>query len=557
MGILMEEEQNGRLSELRDRFADVIARIRNNREKLNASREIAVIGGGPSGLVSAYRLSEQGYKVTVIEAAGLLGGHMQTSKSGFDLGAQLISTREQGLIQLANELGVKFDPPYEEHAGETPSEAFAEVEEEEPTKFVVNGRAYSEEELSAAYEPLADYIYPLQLQLRDANGQFTDIARQLDSMSMQEFLDEKAQLLPPENRDLVHTVLKQAMHTEFGDPNRLSALAFVDYVGAKEVDGIFNVLGESDEAYVFADGAGSLIKALEAKLKERGVTFATNTRVTGLENGEHGINVQTQSQEGVESKRYDYVVSALSLENLRHVSGLDTLGLSPGQMDAIHNVEYANLVKINVPTKDASFNHQVYMDLKAEGESGQIVAWQNGEGVGSETGSITFYCADIELGEPGETRETLIDQMKKKYAQATDKNAQTTNKNASDVFAEGGIEIADWRGAGRGCFSMPTKGQYINQHSLIDQSNLTAPIGFATEAIPVVYKSENSARGFTSNTGCMNNAVESANRAAERGIELMQERTRSQELATARRNWDWRETVARGQNGPGGHIAPS
>lgn len=42
------------------------------------SEKIAVIGGGPSGLISAHRLAEKGYDVTVFERASRVGGKTRT-----------------------------------------------------------------------------------------------------------------------------------------------------------------------------------------------------------------------------------------------------------------------------------------------------------------------------------------------------------------------------------------------------------------------------------------------------------------------------------------------
>jgi phytoene dehydrogenase-like protein len=40
--------------------------------------KIAVIGGGASGMVSAYLLDKQGHHVTVFERQPMLGGHIWT-----------------------------------------------------------------------------------------------------------------------------------------------------------------------------------------------------------------------------------------------------------------------------------------------------------------------------------------------------------------------------------------------------------------------------------------------------------------------------------------------
>lgn len=475
------------------------------------------MGGGISGLTTAYQMVKQGYDVTVIEAANGLGGHMQTSQSGFDMGAQLISTREKGIIALATELGVELDPPVSALAGKTPSQAHEKVEDEEPTLFHINGQLHSEEDIAARYRPLANILEGMQVKLRKGE-EFTDFARQLDSMSMDEFLAQHPSVqnvfATNEDRDIVHKALKQAMHAEFGDTSKLSALAFVDYIGTKEIDGVFNMLGESDEAYQYANGAGSLIKALETKLKEAGVEFQTNTKVTGIQYDANakGINLKTQSgyAHSPETQHFDYAVSALSLQNLRNVEGIENLGLSNQQLDAIRGTEYANLVKICIPTKSDDFACELYMDMEELGLPTKIIGWQNGEGHGGEKGSVTFYCADFDASR----KDEIIALAKEKYAKAVGSSVES-------VFTNNAPEIANWQGAGKGCFSAPTVGQYVNQHTLRDIQT-PAPFGIVTEAVPYLYESQNKDRGTIGNTGCMNNAVEAANRQTERAVQQMQ-----------------------------------
>jgi protoporphyrinogen oxidase len=40
--------------------------------------KIAVIGGGASGMVTAYQLDQQGHHVTIFERQPILGGHIRT-----------------------------------------------------------------------------------------------------------------------------------------------------------------------------------------------------------------------------------------------------------------------------------------------------------------------------------------------------------------------------------------------------------------------------------------------------------------------------------------------
>lgn len=80
-----------------------------------AKKRIAVIGGGITGLVTAYRIKQQiikenlPFELIVLESSLKVGGKIQTIKVGenyFDLGAESIDIRYPEAMELINELGL-------------------------------------------------------------------------------------------------------------------------------------------------------------------------------------------------------------------------------------------------------------------------------------------------------------------------------------------------------------------------------------------------------------------------------------------------------------------
>jgi uncharacterized protein len=82
---------------------------------------IAIIGGGASGMVTAYLLDKQGHQVTVFEREPMLGGHIRTlnqnvqpNRSNCDLvlenGVLEFPTTFHNFMALMTELGVKVEP---------------------------------------------------------------------------------------------------------------------------------------------------------------------------------------------------------------------------------------------------------------------------------------------------------------------------------------------------------------------------------------------------------------------------------------------------------------
>jgi uncharacterized protein len=82
--------------------------------------KIAVIGGGASGLVTAYLLDKQGHRVTVFERQPILGGHIRTLNQNIQHQTPCQEFLEAGVLEfptvfseflnLMQELGVELEP---------------------------------------------------------------------------------------------------------------------------------------------------------------------------------------------------------------------------------------------------------------------------------------------------------------------------------------------------------------------------------------------------------------------------------------------------------------
>jgi uncharacterized protein len=83
--------------------------------------KIAVIGGGASGMVSAYLLDKQGHHVTIFERQAILGGHIRTLNKNvkpdrsdcdkiLESGVLEFPTRFYDFIALMQELNVELEP---------------------------------------------------------------------------------------------------------------------------------------------------------------------------------------------------------------------------------------------------------------------------------------------------------------------------------------------------------------------------------------------------------------------------------------------------------------
>jgi NADPH-dependent glutamate synthase beta subunit-like oxidoreductase len=90
-------------------LSDIYTEHLNQKEEFGVVKDkenVAVIGGGPGGLMCAYTLSKKGYRVTVFEASNRLGGALWLIPS-YRLPADVLATTMQNLVRIAG-IDVKF-----------------------------------------------------------------------------------------------------------------------------------------------------------------------------------------------------------------------------------------------------------------------------------------------------------------------------------------------------------------------------------------------------------------------------------------------------------------
>ena len=76
----------------------------------NYNYDIIIVGGGISGLFTAYKLSKTNLRILLIESREELGGRIQTvhkNKFYYECGAARFHKKHTKLITLINELGLK------------------------------------------------------------------------------------------------------------------------------------------------------------------------------------------------------------------------------------------------------------------------------------------------------------------------------------------------------------------------------------------------------------------------------------------------------------------
>jgi len=94
---------------------------------------VAVLGGGPAGLSAAFQLRRRGWRVSLYEASGQLGGLMRHGIPGYRLARDVLDAEIERVLALGIEVhcGVRVDSP----------EAFAALRAAHDALFVATGAA--------------------------------------------------------------------------------------------------------------------------------------------------------------------------------------------------------------------------------------------------------------------------------------------------------------------------------------------------------------------------------------------------------------------------------
>jgi monoamine oxidase len=217
---------------------------------------IAIIGAGIAGLNAAYQLKKAGLSSTVYEASKRVGGRMLSIEWDdglqIDLGAELINTDHQDMLELAEELNVKL---------------FNRVEDIQNlglpvVAYYFEGKSILEAELVEDLRLIAEQISSDAALLDkdwDTNAPLFDV------LSVEAYLAKHADKI---KKPYLNEIFKDMMRTEFGvetkDSTSLQFIQILPVIDGESVD----LLSYSDEVYSVIGGSSKITDAIGQKLAE-------------------------------------------------------------------------------------------------------------------------------------------------------------------------------------------------------------------------------------------------------------------------------------------------
>ncbi len=311
---------------------------------------VAIVGGGVSGLVAAWRLASAGVPTEIFESTGRLGGRMYTLRDFTpegqfcELGGEFVSSADEALIRLCAELGVGLERLGLE--GEVAS-----------TVYDIGGKQFTDADLidpvaaTGAFLPVAARIAADQAALLDGASEWTARAHELDALPLSEYLKR----LATTTESWVIDLLALAWQSEFGIPvEQQSSLNLVDIIGTAPKQA-FSMLGRHDGAFRIAGGSSTLTDVLAARLSASPLSEKTTIHLShqlyAVSRDGDGVQLSFRPEGDVPLKKtYARVIFALPFTRLRTMKGLGGLALPADKMTVINELGYGANAKLAVGT---------------------------------------------------------------------------------------------------------------------------------------------------------------------------------------------------------------
>jgi monoamine oxidase len=333
---------------------------------------VVIVGGGMAGLNAASHLKQACVTAAIYEASDRTGGRMYTARDlvgpglTTELGGEFIDSIHDDVLALA----ARFNLPLFDRTTDTLVEG-----------YFFDGRHYTEEEIVAAFAPLAERIQADY----DSTGEIVDYqnegnATALDNTSIAEYLDQIGAT------GFLRALLDVAYVTEYGlDAAEQSALNLIFLIGTDLSEG-FQIFGESDERYKVEGGNQRIVDALADELDGQ---IELGHLLTAVRPSGNSYRLTFESAGAPRDVDADVVVLTLPFTLLRQVD-LTALALPAFKTRAITELGYGTNAKLFVgtsarPWRDAGFNGECFTD-----EAFQL-CWDHTQFQPGTGGGLTLY----------------------------------------------------------------------------------------------------------------------------------------------------------------------
>ncbi|NMF65860.1 flavin monoamine oxidase family protein [Brasilonema octagenarum] len=294
--------------------------------------KVLVVGAGIAGLVAAYRLSQAGVPVDIVEARNRIGGRIYTLQNALgtsipvDLGGEFIDTNHTSLRSLAQELGLQI------------ADLSAADKDLIQGTLYFQGRKISEKEILQWFTPLVQKIKrdlaaigKIPVTYRTHN----QVASKLDNTSITQYLEEAQ----------VHPLLSQRIQVAYTglygrEAREQSSLNMLLFIGTDPKS--FQISAESDERYQIVGGNDQIPRLLARILTNSIETGTELEAIATRSDGSYRVSLRSGNRSF--ERTYERVLLALPFSTLRQVSL--NVDLPAVKKKAIAQLGYGNNAKL-------------------------------------------------------------------------------------------------------------------------------------------------------------------------------------------------------------------
>lgn len=303
---------------------------------------IVIVGAGIAGLVTAMRLRDAGIESVIYESSDRIGGRMHSERPYWNDGQHtewcgaMVDTLHVNMHRLARRFGLRLLDTYAArppHARDT---------------CYLDGGYYSMADADRDFRPVYAAMQRQRAHL-DPDTTYANAtaeARRLDAMSMSQWIER---YVPGGLNSQMGRLIEIAYLNEYGrQADELSAVNLVSQLGGqrwyRNGHGM-NVLGYSDQRYIFADGSQALPERIAASLPAGSIRLKHRMLSIRLKNGRYQLRFERPG--GVERVYADRVVLAIPFIVLR---GLDFYGAGfhAEKLRAIEQLGYGMHTKLHL-----------------------------------------------------------------------------------------------------------------------------------------------------------------------------------------------------------------
>lgn len=323
-----------------------------------------VVGGGISGLLSAYNLMKQGVPaadITIYEADKRVGGKIISGKIGdytVNMGAEFIDEENVKMRKLAEEIGVKLLPTGEQSTElfQSPSgrmmpnflKDFAPIARrmEQLHAAMIQDHALAEQMKSISAKELMDTLGK-QVVVNENPGLIGSIGNFLyDTMMKITLRPQRANRV---SQEVIDTALHAATKELGASSHQITAAQFLSEFSPSEDRFLASTCD-----YRVEGGTEALVSALHKRLQESGVTFEQGHKLESVQRQNDEKHLTFSTPDGEKKITSGNVIIALPAYALPKIQWLDGNG-NPDKTMAFLNemsdVQYTQNAKITFKVK--------------------------------------------------------------------------------------------------------------------------------------------------------------------------------------------------------------